>query len=185
MIIEIGDILVSSEILTECFSCDLSICHGSCCVVGDSGAPLTEKESLRLKKNFVAYAFRLTKEGLKAIENQGFSVVDSDGDLVTPLVAEAGRCAYAIGSLEGLVSCAVQKFKPLSCALYPIRVKTLSNGLKALNLSREHLCRCAFKKGEKEKLPAYKFLREVLIKAFGLEFYEKLDRAALLLRASI
>jgi hypothetical protein len=50
-IIRIGDILVSSEILTEYFSCDYEKCGGICCIVGDSGAPLEEPEADILKRN--------------------------------------------------------------------------------------------------------------------------------------
>ena len=43
-IIQVGDVLLSSDILTECFCCDLDACKGQCCVEGDSGAPLTLDE---------------------------------------------------------------------------------------------------------------------------------------------
>ena len=44
MIIEIDDILVSSDIFTEEFCCDLDACKGICCVEGDAGAPVTLDE---------------------------------------------------------------------------------------------------------------------------------------------
>ena len=43
-IFEIGGCLVSSEILTEYFACDFEKCHGACCIIGDSGAPLEGEE---------------------------------------------------------------------------------------------------------------------------------------------
>ena len=43
-IIQIGDILVSEEVVTEFFACDYPVCKGICCVIGDSGAPLEEEE---------------------------------------------------------------------------------------------------------------------------------------------
>ena len=43
-IIQVGDVLLSSEILTEKFCCDLSVCKGECCVEGDAGAPVTLDE---------------------------------------------------------------------------------------------------------------------------------------------
>ena len=43
-IVQVGDVLLSSEVLTECFCCDLSACRGQCCVEGDSGAPLLPDE---------------------------------------------------------------------------------------------------------------------------------------------
>ena len=38
--VEIQDTLVSMDLFTECFSCDLHACGGACCVEGDAGAPL-------------------------------------------------------------------------------------------------------------------------------------------------
>ena len=43
-IIEVGDVLVSSDIITERFCCDLDACKGICCVEGDAGAPVTLDE---------------------------------------------------------------------------------------------------------------------------------------------
>ena len=37
-IIQVGDVLMSPDIFTECFCCDLDACHGACCVEGDAGA---------------------------------------------------------------------------------------------------------------------------------------------------
>jgi hypothetical protein len=44
MIIQIDNVLVSAEILTENFCCDLSKCKGQCCIEGDAGAPVTLEE---------------------------------------------------------------------------------------------------------------------------------------------
>ena len=44
MILEISNILVSSDIITEKFCCDLDKCKGICCVEGDAGAPVTLDE---------------------------------------------------------------------------------------------------------------------------------------------
>ena len=38
--IEIDDKIVSTDLLTECFCCDISQCKGACCIEGDAGAPL-------------------------------------------------------------------------------------------------------------------------------------------------
>jgi hypothetical protein len=62
--------------------------------------------------------------------------------------------------------------------LYPIRVSTLSNGVQALNLHRWNICKCAFEKGKKEKVPVYVFLREPIIRKFGEEFYSALEAAS-------
>ena len=48
-IVQVGDVLLSSEVFTECFCCDLSACRGQCCVEGDSGAPLLPDEVMELE----------------------------------------------------------------------------------------------------------------------------------------
>ena len=51
-IIQIGDCLVSSEILTEYFACDYARCKGCCCIIGDSGAPLEDGEPEKIERNY-------------------------------------------------------------------------------------------------------------------------------------
>ena len=43
--IEIDGKIVSDDILTECFACDIARCKGECCVDGNSGAPLEMEEA--------------------------------------------------------------------------------------------------------------------------------------------
>ena len=54
-ILQIGDILVSSEVLTEYFCCDYATCRGACCIIGDSGAPLLENETELLERHYPQY----------------------------------------------------------------------------------------------------------------------------------
>ena len=192
VIMQIDDYLISSEILTEYFHCDYSSCRGCCCIIGDSGAPLEENEENVLEREYPNYSGFMTPEGREAVRNQGFAVTDADGDLVTPLVA-GKECAYTSFDGEGNCRCAVEMAwkcgksgfrKPLSCALYPIRVSVLSNGMTALNLHRWHICADAFLKGKKERVPVYRFLREPIIRAFGEDFYSSLEEASSSLQAS-
>lgn len=184
-IIEIDNVLVSSAILTESFVCDYAKCHGVCCVIGDSGAPLEEKECSLLESEKGKIFKYLRPEGILSIKEQGPFVRDTDGDLVTPLV-NGEECAYALFDENNNCFCGIEVAhdkgdselkKPVSCWLYPIRVSKLSNGMTALNLHEWHICLDAFAKGKKEGIPVYQFLREPLIFAFGKEFYEKLEYA--------
>ena len=43
-IIQVGNVLLSPDILTRNFCCDLKACKGQCCVEGDAGAPVTLDE---------------------------------------------------------------------------------------------------------------------------------------------
>ncbi len=192
-IIQIDDILVSSEILTEHFCCDYEVCKGACCIIGDSGAPLEEEECEALESQYPHYSPLMSPEGRLVVDQKGFFEVDGDGDLVTPLVGCGGKCAYTTIDEQEHCYCAVERSfigggsafkKPISCWLYPIRVTKLRSGLTALNLHRWDLCRDAFIKGKKEEVPVYVFLKEPLIQLFGEEFYSALEAAARTLSAS-
>lgn len=182
--IEIDDKIVSSDLLRECFACDLGKCKGICCVEGDAGAPLELDEVDLLEEEYENYAPYMTEQGRQEVERQGFMVVDSDGDYTTPLVNNA-ECAYAF-SENGVTFCAIERayregkcsfLKPISCHLYPIRVKQFSNGSFGLNYHRWSVCRDAVECGKKIGLPVYKALKEPIIRRFGEEFYKALECA--------
>lgn len=184
--IDIDGKIVATDILTEEFCCDLSVCKGECCVEGDSGAPLDIEEVDLLEQEWDNYKDYMTPEGVEAIEQQGFMVVDVDGDYTTPLV-DGAECAYAFKE-NGITFCAIERayregktsfLKPISCHLYPIRVKRFSTGDYGLNLHRWNICKCAFECGKKQGVKVYKALEEPLVRAFGIEFYEQLSQAAL------
>lgn len=182
----IDDKIVSSEIFTEYFACDYAVCGGACCIIGDSGAPMEEDEPERIEANYGRFSPLMSPEGRAVVEEKGFFEIDSDGDMVTPLVPGREECAYAACDAEGNWFCTIERswcrggsdfVKPISCRLYPIRVSRLSNGMTALNLHRWNICACAFAKGKKEGIPVFRFLQKPLTDAFGEEFYAALEAA--------
>ena len=186
-IIQIGECLVSSEIFTEYFACDYATCKGVCCVAGDSGAPLDESEPAALAENYAGYSGLMSVKGRETVVETGFSVIDSDGDLVTPLVPGSEECVYSNFDGDGNCFCTVERCwmnekgtfrKPISCWLYPVRISVLGNGLTALNLHRWEICRCAFEKGKRENIRVYRFLKEPIIHRFGEDFYSEMEEVA-------
>lgn len=184
MIIEIDDILVSSDIFTEEFCCDLDACKGICCVEGDAGAPVTLDEIGGIEDALDTVWDDMSASAQAVVDKQGVAYTDRDGDLVTSIVGGKdcvftcyeGNCCLC--ALERAYRSGKTGFcKPISCALYPIREKRLGNGMIALNYNRWDVCRDAVKKGRELHLPVYKFLKEPLIRRFGAEFYEKLCEA--------
>lgn len=184
MIIEIDDILVSSDIFTEEFCCDLDACKGICCVEGDAGAPVTLDEIGGIEDALDTVWDDMSASAQAVVDKQGVAYTDRDGDLVTSIVG-GKDCVFTC--YEGdCCLCALERAyrsgktgfcKPISCALYPIREKRLGNGMIALNYNRWDVCRDAVKNGRELHLPVYKFLKEPLIRRFGTEFYEKLCEA--------
>jgi len=71
--------------------------------------------------------------------------------------------------------CALEKIcKPISCALYPIREKTFSDGTVALNYHQWAICQCGREKGKALHLPVYQFLKGPLVRRFGEQWYQEL-----------
>ena len=186
-IIQIGDILVSEDVVTEYFACDYAVCKGCCCIIGDSGAPLEESELEPLEENYPIYSKLMRPQGREQIDKEGFFSIDRDGDIVTPVVDQTEECAYTTFDEAGNCFCSIERKwfqgegdfrKPISCWLYPIRVSVLSNGMKALNLHRWDICKDAFAKGKREGIKVYQFLKEPICAYFGEDFYEALCAAA-------
>lgn len=180
-IIEVGGVLLSSEILTEMFCCDLSKCKGVCCIEGDAGAPVTLDEISEIEAALDACWDRLSPQAQSVIDRQGVAYTDQEGDLVTSIV-RGKDCVFTCYNGENCL-CALEKAyragktrfcKPISCSLYPIREKRFSNGSVGLNYNRWEVCRDAIEKGKTLDLPLYQFLKEPLIHRFGEAWYSEL-----------
>lgn len=188
MIIEIDNVLVSTDIFTEYFCCDLDACKGICCVEGDAGAPVTIDEIAGIEDAIDTVWDDLSATAQAVIDKQGVAYTDRDGDLVTSIVG-GKDCVFTCYE-KGCCLCALERAwragktafcKPISCALYPIREKKLSNGMVALNYNRWDVCHDAVKKGNELRLPVYRFLRDPLVRRFGEDFYQQLCDVAQLL----
>ena len=93
MILDIDGILVSSDILTEPFCCDLDACKGVCCVEGDAGAPVTLAEIESIEDSLDHVWGDLTAQAQAIIDKQGVAYTDTEGDLVTSIV-DGKNCAF-------------------------------------------------------------------------------------------
>ena len=196
-LLQIGDVLLTGEIITEQFCCDLSACHGACCVEGDAGAPVTLDEIGEIEQDLDTVWSQLSASAQAVIDRQGVAYTDRDGDLVTSIVG-GKDCVFTAPlhlpdeeNPDGIdvVGCAFEAAyrtgrcsfcKPVSCALYPIREKQFSDGSVGLTYHRWEVCEAARQKGRQLRLPLYRFLKEPLIRRFGEAWYQELcDVAAL------
>ena len=185
MILDIDNVLITTDIFTEMFCCDLDACKGECCVEGDAGAPVTLDEIGQIEDAIDEVWGELSASAQSVIDRQGVAYTDRDCDLVTSIVG-GKDCVFTCHS-DGCCYCALEKAyregrikfcKPISCALYPIREVALKNGFTGLNSHRWDVCKAAVKKGRELQLPVYKFLKEPLIRRFGEEWYKALEQAA-------
>ncbi len=186
--IAIDNILISNEIIEEHFVCDLNKCKGGCCVDGDAGAPLLQDELEKINEVYEAVLPYLDEENRFEIERQGRYVYDKEFGWVTPTIASK-VCVYGITDEKGIVKCGIEQAyndskvtwkKPISCHLYPIRIK-LSKDKKTEYINyepREDLCSAACDLGKKLKVPVYVFLKDSIIRKYGKEFYETLEATA-------
>ncbi len=184
MMIEVEQVLIHEDVISENFVCNLSKCKGICCVEGDSGAPLDQSETVILEEIYPKIKHLLNAEGINAIEQQGTSVTDLDGDLTTPCVGGNKECAYVVFE-NGITKCAIEKAfelgiidwqKPLSCHLYPIRI-TKYPEFDVLNYDRWHICHDACTLGRELKVPVYSFLKTPLIRRYGEAWYQELEES--------
>jgi len=179
--LEIGKTLVSLDLIEKQFHCDIEKCHGACCVIGESGAPLEPAEKEKIADVYPLVRQFMTSEGVKAVDEQGWYVIDEDGDTVTPLMNN-GACAY-IYEDNGITFCAIEKAwmeglidfrKPVSCHLYPVRI-TEYEAYDAVNYEKNKICKAALKKGKNEQVQLYKFLKDALIRKYGEKWYNELE----------
>jgi len=184
--IEIEGKIVSTDLFERRFVCDLSACKGACCVAGDAGAPLTPEEAAGMEKVYDDVKEFLSPEGIDAIDKQGTVVWDSkDKEAVTPLI-NGKQCAYTVFESDGTASCGIENAwkagktdfqKPVSCHLYPVRVKSYPD-FDALNYDEWDICDPACKLGASLAVPVYRFVKDALIRRYGEAWYEQLTIAA-------
>jgi len=180
--IKIDDVLVSDDIRDIHFACNLSACHGDCCVEGDAGAPLEEDEISILEDYIDAIKPYMSEKGREVIELLGVFDYDTDASYVTPLVNNS-ECAFVYFE-DGISFCAIEKAwlegkikfrKPVSCHLYPVRLKKIGD-FTAVNYEKWSICKPALILGKEKGVPLYKFLKEPLIRKFGKVWYRELEK---------
>ena len=185
MLIELNNTIISADIFKRKFVCDLNACKGACCIEGDAGAPLTKDEVVQIENNLDKIKPFMQDAGLRSVTNQGVSYLDQEGEPVTMLV-DGKECAFVFYNDAGFALCAIEaahrsgaieNIKPISCALYPIRVKQYRD-FKALQFDEWKICDAACECGAKLDVPVYRFLKDPIIRAFGSDYYKELEKIA-------
>ena len=186
--IAIDNVLISDAIIEEQFVCDLNKCKGGCCVDGDAGAPLEDAELQELNAVYEAVLPYLNIESQQQLEKQGRYLFNPEFGWVTPTI-NSKICVYGITDNDGIVKCGIEQAyndgkiawrKPISCHLFPIRIRQSRNKKNEyVNYQpREDLCSAACSLGKKLKVPVYVFLKDAIIRKYGLTFYETLEATA-------
>ena len=173
----VDNVLISDDLVEAAFCCDLGACQGACCVQGDSGAPLLESEISQIEDVFPIVRDRLRKEALEVVEKNGTWEDLGRDHFATTCVGDA-ECIFV--RYDGPVAkCAIQEahregktdfVKPISCHLYPLRVRQLGE-FEALNYEQIGICSPGRKLGKKDGLGLAEYLEEPLSRKYGPEWY--------------
>ena len=186
--IVIQEVLVSEEVLDQQFICHLEACRGACCWEGDYGAPLEKEELATLEAIYPAVRPYLSPAGVAQLEAEGrytyFTGMNNYGTTLLP----NGACAYLVLDRDGKAQCGIEKAyndgattfkKPISCHLYPVRIKkNPQTGFEAMNYDEWDICAPACRLGRQMQFPLYQFLREAITRKYGENFYDELAAAA-------
>ena len=182
---QLGKTLVSEEIIQNDFVCNLSACKGACCIDGEAGAPVEPEEAKIMEDIYDKVKPFLREEGIKAIEEQGTSIVTDLGEIETPLI-DGADCAYVTFDDKGTALCGIEEAynageidwkKPVSCHLYPVRIQEYSS-FTAVNYHRWQICDDACTLGKELQVPIYKFVKDGLIRKYGEKWYKELEEVA-------
>lgn len=190
---KVKDVILSEDIATSRFACDITRCKGACCVVGDAGAPVDKSEVAVLRKAFRQLKHRLAPEAVQAVEAKGVVQKSAkDGYEITCI--DAGDCIFVEKDEKGVATCAIQNAyykgefnweKPISCHLYPIRLKKVS-GMEFANFEYiPDLCSAGCDKGNRTGTYLAEFLEKALKRRYGTEWYQQFLTACYEIRSGV
>lgn len=180
--IRVQDVILSEDIATAKFACDISRCKGACCVVGDAGAPVSKNEIPVLRKAFKKLRNELDPEAVEVAGREGVVQGNTQSGYEISCI-ESGECIFVQKDKNGVATCAIQNAyysgefnweKPISCHLYPIRLKKIGNLEYANYEYMPELCSAACQKGKKDGIYLVEFLKNSLIRRYGEEWYSEL-----------
>ncbi len=179
--IRVQDVILSEEIATAKFACNVSRCKGACCVVGDAGAPVSKREIPVLRKAFRELKNDLDPEAVQVVEKEGVVQGDAKNGYEISCI-DAGECIFVQKDENGVATCAIQsafysgKFgweKPISCHLYPIRLKKIGDFEYANFEYLPDLCSAGCQRGNDEDIYLAEFLKDALTRRYGEEWYKE------------
>lgn len=196
---QIDNVILSSEIAEVKFACNVMVCKGACCVVGDSGAPVEKSEIPVLKRAYAQLRDELRPEAVETVQSEGLVLQNSELDDETNKSSysyqlnctDGEACVFVTYNGFGVAECAIQKAyfegrfnweKPISCHLFPIRIKKIG-GFEYVNYQYvPGLCSSACDHAEQEGIWLSDFVERPLTRKYGKAWYEAFQKACSELR---
>lgn len=183
--IKVRDTIIADDVAFAQFSCDLPRCKGACCVVGDAGAPVVKGEIPILHKAYRLLKDELNPEAVEVAERDGV-VVGSEKVGYEISCVDNAECIFVKYDEQDIAYCSIQKAyyegrfnweKPLSCHLFPVRIKKIA-GFDYINYEYvPSICSAACEKGKKENTYVSDFLEKPLVRRFGQDWYNEFKAA--------
>jgi hypothetical protein len=174
----VGTAALEDDIRDASFCCDLTTCKGACCTLeGGRGAPLFDEEVAEIERAFPIIRRFLREESLRIIEAHGL-VDGGPSDYVTPCI-EHKECVYVVFQ-NGIAGCGFERAfhegliswqKPLSCHLFPLRVRTMVKDYVHYEQIEE--CAGGRRLGHERGIALSDFVRDALVRRFGEAWYAK------------
>ena len=189
--LKVGNTILSDDIATAQFACDLPRCKGACCVVGDAGAPVSKDEIPILHKAYRLLKDELDPKAVAVAEREGV-VIGSEKKGYELACVDDSECIFVKYDENEVAYCAIQQAyfdgrinweKPLSCHLFPVRLKKIA-GFDYANFEYvPKLCSAACAKGEDENTYLAEFLERPLVRRYGQEWYDEFIAACEYIRS--
>jgi hypothetical protein len=172
----VGRVVVDDAIRDTAFCCDPHVCKGACCCLpGGRGAPLEHNEVLEIEKAYPAVRRYLPEKSLAVIASGGL-VDGQPGNYATRCV-EDKECVFAYFE-DGIAMCSFESVylegastwrKPISCHLFPVRVRTFSEDF--LHYEAIDECEGGRNRGTTREIRLHDFLKEPLVRKYGEDWY--------------
>jgi hypothetical protein len=177
----VGDTILSEEIASSKFACNISRCKGACCVVGESGAPVSKDEIQSIRDAYKALKTELRPEAVKTVEKLGI-VQGNDEDGYEISCVDERECVFVDYTDEGVGVCAIQRAflqnrvdweKPVSCHLYPVRLKKIGEFEYANFEYMPDICESGCLNGNENGIYLSDFLESAFIRRYGRKWYNE------------
>lgn len=178
--IAIDGVLIEADVLQAKFRCDVAQCKGACCVVGELGAPVTMEEVEIIQSILDKVKPLLPEANCKTIEQKGIYEVYQGSLFLTTV--EGRECVFATIDEQGIATCGLEKLywsgeskfqKPISCHLFPIRIRRRL-GMEALVYMQIEECAAGRACGANENVKLYDFLTPALERKYGKKWVKAL-----------
>jgi len=163
---------IDEKIFTTRFACNLQACKGACCTFpGGAGPPVSASELPMLERAFDLVKHVLPVQHRRLVELDGLCAYENAS--MTIRCYDDRACVFVVYD-QGIALCSIQQAwqrgdfpwpKPLSCHLFPIRIK--GKHRDHLRFERFSECDPAFDEGDSQGIPLVDFLSQPLIRALG------------------